>query len=211
MSHLPPTPPGGYHGVLFRGENGGMVAAELKQLSMRNRAAWRRWLEKHHASSPGVWLVFHKKHTGVLAVSYGDALDEALCFGWIDSLVRRLDEDRYVRKFTPRKPKSVWSDINRKKWKQLKSTGRLAPAGLAAAPTSARYDPPPTNPNTVPAYISKALKARPAAWQFFQGLPPGQKRYYVLWIDTAKRAETRERRLAEALALLTAGQRLGLK
>jgi uncharacterized protein YdeI (YjbR/CyaY-like superfamily) len=155
--------------------------------------------------------VFHKVHTGVSGISYGDVLDEALCFGWIDSLVRRLDEDRYVRKLTPRKPKSVWSDINRRKWKQLKATGRLAPPGLAAAPTPARDDWPPAAPDEVPAYIRQALEAKPVAWRFFQSLPPGQRRYYVLWIDAAKRAETRKRRLAEALTLLAGKRRLGLK
>jgi uncharacterized protein YdeI (YjbR/CyaY-like superfamily) len=187
------------------------VATELKQVVMRSRAAWRRWLGTHHATSPGVWLVFHKVHTGTRGVSYAEALDEALCVGWIDSLVRRLDEDRYVRKFTPRKPRSVWSDINRGKWKQLKAAGRLTPAGLAAAPTSARYDRPPPDLDQVPAYIVTALKRRPAAWRFFQSLPPGQRRHYALWIDTARRAETRERRLAEALSLLEGKQRLGLK
>jgi len=132
------SPSARYHeGTGTASRTGGVVAAELKQIVMRNRATWRRWLEKQHAKSPGVWLVFYKVHTGVPAISYADALDEALCFGWIDSLVNRLDEDRYMRKFTPRKPRSIWSDINRRKWKQLKAAGRLAPAGLAAAPTAA--------------------------------------------------------------------------
>jgi uncharacterized protein YdeI (YjbR/CyaY-like superfamily) len=165
---------------------------------------------KHHAASPGVWFVFYKAHTGVVSVPYEDAVREALCFGWIDSLVRRLDEDRYALKITPRKPTSKWSDSNRKRWKELKAAGLLAPAGLAAAPTDNSYAPRPVVPE-LPAYIAKALKTNPAAWKFFRALAPGYRREFVVWIHIAKRLETRERRLAESIALLAAGKKLGLK
>lgn len=99
----------------------------------RNRREWQIWLGKHHASSAGVWLVFYKDHTGVKSIAYEDSVREALCFGWIDSLIKRLDDDRYARKFTPRQPTSKWSDINRKHWVELKEAGLLTPAGLAAA------------------------------------------------------------------------------
>jgi len=119
---------------------------ELATLEVRNRSQWRRWLNKHHASSPGVWLVFYKDHTGVKSILYEDSVRDALCFGWIDSLIKRLDHDRYVRKFTPRKPASKWSDINRKRWTELKASGLLTPSGLAAAPTKNTYPPRPTIP-----------------------------------------------------------------
>src|SRR5919199_348184 len=119
--------------------NTAAMPKELTTLDIRTRQDWRAWLKKHHASSPGVWLVFHKDHTHVKCMPYEDSVREALCFGWIDSLIKRLDNDRYARKFTPRQPTSKWSDSNRKRWAELKRAGLLRPAGLAAAPTDNRY------------------------------------------------------------------------
>jgi uncharacterized protein YdeI (YjbR/CyaY-like superfamily) len=167
-------------------------------------------LQAHHASSPGIWLVFHKEHTGVTSIPYDDSVREALCFGWIDSLIKRLDDDRYARKFTPRKPTSKWSDSNRKRWADLNAAGLLTPAGLVAAPTDDRYAPPRALPE-LPDYIAKAIKTNPKAWAFFQTLAPGYRRRFVGWIDYAKRPETREARLRETIALLAAGKKLGLK
>ena len=135
---------------------------------------------------------------------------EALCFAWVDSLIKRLDADRYLFKFTPRKPTSKWSASNRKRWAELKSAGLLTPAGEAAAPTANRYAPKPTIPE-LPAYIAKALKAKRGAWDFFQKLSPTNRRQYVVWIHLAKREETRARRLAESIRLLAAGKQLGLR
>src|SRR3954447_21845386 len=101
----------------------------LKTLDVRTLAGWRRWLAEHHDSDTEVWLIFHKRHTGEPSVEYGDALDEALCFGWIDSLIKRLDDDRYARKFTPRKPDSKWSSVNRRRYAVLEASGRLMPSG----------------------------------------------------------------------------------
>jgi uncharacterized protein YdeI (YjbR/CyaY-like superfamily) len=135
---------------------------------------------------------------------------EALCFGWIDSLVRRLDDDRFAVKVTPRRPTSKWSEINRKRWAELESAGLLAPAGRAAAPTTNTYAPKPAIPE-LPAYIARALKANPRAWEFFRGLAPTYRRHFVGWIHTAKRTATREARIRESIALLAAGRKLGLK
>ena len=186
------------------------MAAELSTLDIRNRRQWRQWLQKWHASSPGVWLVFYKDHTGVKSMPYEDSVREALCFGWIDSLIKRLDDDRYARKFTPRKSTSRWSDINRQRWAELEAAGLLAPAGMASPPTANRYAPKPAIPD-LPAYIAKALKANPKAWSFFQKLAPTYRRHFVVWIHIAKRAETREARIREAISLLAAGKKLGLK
>ena len=122
------------------------MAGNLITLDLRTRAQWRQWLAKHHASSPGIWLVRHKQHTGVKSMPYEDVVCEALCFGWVDSLIKRLDDDRFAIKVTPRKPTSKWSDINRKRWNELKAAGRLAAPGLAAAPTANRYAPTPVDP-----------------------------------------------------------------
>ena len=105
------------------------MAGNLITLDVRTRQQWRQWLVKHHASSPGIWLVRHKQHTGVKSMSYEDLVREALCFGWVDSLIKRLDDDRYAIKVTPRKPTSKWSDINRKRWNELKESGLLRASG----------------------------------------------------------------------------------
>ena len=186
------------------------MTTELMTLEIRNRQQWRTWLGLRHVSSPGVWLVFYKHHTRVKSIPYEDSVREALCFGWIDSLIKRLDDDRYAVKFTPRRPTSKWSDINRKRWVELKAAGLLTAAGLAAAPTGNTYAPRSTIPN-LPAYIATALKANPKAWGFFQELAPTYRRDFVVWIHIAKRPETREKRIRESIALLAAGKKLGLK
>ena len=186
------------------------MAAEINTLEVRDGLQWRAWLARNHSSSRGVWLVFHKRHTGIESLTYEEALHEALCFGWIDSLIKRLDDDRFVRKFTPRKPTSKWSDINRRHWAELKKSGRLAPAGLAASPTENTYAARPRVPE-LPAYIAQALKARPKAWNAFRALPPSHRRQFVVWIHIAKRPETREDRIRKSIAILAAGKTLGLK
>jgi uncharacterized protein YdeI (YjbR/CyaY-like superfamily) len=157
-----------------------------------------------------VWLVFHKSHTGVKSMSYEDTVREALCFGWIDSLIKRLDEDRYALKVTPRKLTSKWSALNRRRWQELKAADLLIPAGLATAPTENTYGPKPVIP-TLPGYIAKAIRANANAWAFFRKLPPRERRNFVVWIHTAKQQETRERRIRESIDLLAAGKKLGLK
>jgi uncharacterized protein YdeI (YjbR/CyaY-like superfamily) len=186
------------------------MATELLMLQVRDRKEWRTWLAKHHASSPGVWLVFYKDRTGAASMAYEDSVRQALCFGWIDSLIKRLDDERYARKFTPRQPTSKWSAINRGRWAELKAAGLLAAAGLAAAPTDATYAPRPAIPN-LPGYIATALKANAKAWRFFQQLAPTYRRHFVAWIHTARRPDTREKRIRESIALLADGKKLGLK
>ncbi|HWR52253.1 MAG TPA: YdeI/OmpD-associated family protein [Bryobacteraceae bacterium] len=186
------------------------MPTELMTLEIRNSQQWRAWLNKHHASSPGVWLAYHKENTGVESIPYEDSVREALCFGWIDSLIKRLDDRRYARKFTPRQPGSKWSAINRKRWAELEASGLLSSAGSAAAPTDNTYAPRPEIPD-LPPYLAEALKTNPAAWTAFQRLPPSHRRHYVVWIHTAKRPETREKRIRESISLLAAGKKLGLK
>src|SRR5690348_6060079 len=112
---------------------------ELITQHFRSRKDWRAWLSKRHASSPGIWLVFYKRHTAQKSIPYEDMVQEALCFGWIDSLIKRLDEDRYAIKVTPRQSTSKWSSLNRKRWAELKAADLLTAAGLAAAPTKNTY------------------------------------------------------------------------
>lgn len=186
----------------------------MKTFLARTADQWRKWLDAHHDSESEVWLIFYKQHTGVASIAYADALDEALCFGWVDSLVRRLDESRYARKFTPRKVDSRWSTINRKRYAALKAAGRLKPSGIDRPPTDRGYDSRPPRfkmPATIPRYIQAALGKRPAAKRYFEGLAPSHRQRYVGWIESAKREETKARRLQEAVRLLASGKPLGLK
>jgi uncharacterized protein YdeI (YjbR/CyaY-like superfamily) len=185
----------------------------MKTFSPKTVDHWRQWLADHHVSESEVWLVFHKKHTGVASIDSKDALDEALCFGWVDSLVKRLDDRRYAIKFTPRRADSRWSDINRKRYAALKASGRLKPPGIQRAPTDRSSGLPPRYqlPSKVPAYIRTELSKHPAALRHFDTLTPSQRRRYLGWIETAKQDETKARRLKEAIRLLSAGKDLGLK
>ncbi len=188
-----------------------MAMKKLKTLEVRGRQQWRKWLQENHASVAEIWLVFHKRHTERESIRYDDAIDEALCFGWVDSLVKRLDDDRYARKFTPRKADSRWSTVNRRRYAKLKAAGRLAAPGLARPPTKRSGDAPRPSPSAIPDYIAAQLRASPPAWEFFLQLAPSYRRAYIGWIDSAKREETRQKRLREAVALLAARQKLGLK
>ena len=188
-----------------------MLSTTLKTFDARNCEQWREWLATHHESESEVWLVFHKRHTGRPFIAYDEAVDEALCFGWIDSLIKRLDDDRYARKFTPRKPGSRWSTANRKRYAHLKAGGRLTRAGLERAPTDRSGDAPRSSPSKVPQYIQQALRSRPAASNYFESLAPSYRRLYIAWIDSAQQQETKTRRLQEAIGLLEAGKKLGLK
>src|SRR2546421_2361949 len=186
----------------------------MKTFSPKTLDHWREWLAQHHDSESEVWLIFHKLHTGVASIDYKDALDEALCFGWVDSLVRRLDDQRYARKFTPRREDSRWSTTNRKRYATLAASGRLKPAGLKRAPTDRGYGPRPrplSMPSKLPRYIEAPLRKHPAAFRHFKALAPSQRRRYFGWIESAKQEETKARRLKEAIRLLTAGKVLGLK
>ena len=189
-----------------------MPTKQIETLDVGSRQEWRAWLEGHHDTVSEIWLVFHKRHTGVQSIVYNDAVEEALCFGWVDSLIRRLDDARYARKFTPRRPDSRWSTANRRRYADLESRGLLAEFGLRRGPTGRSGDAPkPPLGAAVPRYVTEALRASPPAWGHFEKLPPSDKRAYVGWIDSAKREETRARRLRQAIELLTEGKRLGLK
>ena len=186
----------------------------MKTLLVRTLDQWRAWLSGHHASESEVWLIFHKRHTGVASIAYEDARDEALCFGWVDSLVKRLDDRRYALKFTPRRADSRWSAVNRRRYAELKASGRLKPPGIERPPTDRGYGPRPPRlpmPSELPAYIRTELRNHPRALRHFEALPLPQRRRYFAWIETAKRGDTKRRRLKEAIRLLTDGKVLGLK
>ena len=180
-------------------------------LDVRTRREWRDWLREHHDSVSEIWVVFHKGRQSGNSIRYEDVVEEALCFGWIDSLVRRLDDDRYARKLTPRRPGSRWSTINRRRYADLKARGLLAAPGLRRAPTNRSGDAPRPSASALPPYIEKQFKASALVWNNFERLAPSCRRAYIGWIDSAKREATREKRLREAILLLAAGQKLGMK
>lgn len=186
----------------------------MKTLLVQTLDQWRDWLAGHHASFSEIWLIFHKRDTGIASIDYKDAFDEALCFGWVDSLIKRLDDRRYARKFTPRRADSRWSDVNRKRYAELEAEGRLKPAGIARPPTDRGSAPRPPRlelPARLPAYVQAALRKNKEASRAFKALPPSHRRRYIAWIESAKREETKLRRLKESIRLLACGQELGLK
>lgn len=182
------------------------------QLYFKDRESWHTWLDKNHRDVQEVWLVFYKKHTGEKCVSYDAAVEEALCFGWIDSIIKRLDEDRYARKFTPRTNTSKWSALNLRRVEDLVASGRMTEAGLAKIDPDIQPEPPvSTRTVEVPAFFKEALAGNRPAREFFNQLAPSYRRNFVSWMSSAKREETRKRRLDEAMSLLKQGKKLGLK
>ena len=188
----------------------------FKTLHVTNVEDWRQWLEKNHDKENEVWLIFYKKHTGKPGVPYDDAVEEALCFGWIDSIIKRIDDEKFSRKFTPRKPDSKWSELNKKRVKKMIQQGRMTKAGQAlidAAKESGKWEQVISHPQDfpIPPGVIKAISANKKAWENFNNLAPSYKKQYIGWITTAKKEETRQRRLKEAVQLLAQGKKLGLK
>jgi len=187
----------------------------LKTLKVSTREAWRAWLARHHASATEVWLQYAKRHTGEPRVEYHAAVEEAICFGWIDGLVRSVGERYYAQRFTPRRAGSRWSAINQRRYAKLLREGRLTEAGLAKAPPSEVDQPAaPLEPRAEPVILPefrRALRSSPKAWRTFESLAPSYRRFYLGWIAAAKREATRTRRIAEAISLLAEGKKLGIK
>jgi uncharacterized protein YdeI (YjbR/CyaY-like superfamily) len=184
---------------------------ELPILEFADQAAWERWLRREHASSKGVWIKIAKKATGIPTVTHAQALEQALCYGWIDGQRAPHDETHFLQRFTPRRPRSKWSQINRDKVTLLIEQGRMMPAGLAeveAAKQDGRWDAAyqPQSSQAIPEDFRRALEQNPAAYDFFKTLR-GTRRYsFVYRILDAKRPETRARRIEEFVAMLAEGR-----
>ncbi len=176
-------------------------------------AALRRWLERHHATTRELWVGVHKRHTLRPSITWPQLVDQVLCFGWIDGVRKRLDEDRYAIRITPRKPGSSWSAVNLRRIKQLTRLGLMAPAGLAAFRKRDRkkagysYE---ERPAGLTGTYARALKANASAWTFFRAQPPWYRRTVSFWIMSAKREETRLRRLAQLIKDSAGGRRVGM-
>jgi uncharacterized protein YdeI (YjbR/CyaY-like superfamily) len=178
----------------------------IKTIRARTREEWRTWLEAHHDTAPEVWLRFAKVHSGRPSVRYAEAVEEAICFGWIDTTVRRIDDVHYAQRFTPRLDVRNWSAVNLRRFENMVAEGRMTAAGRAKLPENFVPKPPrhPTGA-PVPDAIARRFKADPVAWRFFESLAPGYRRDYVRFVTEAKREDTRERRLVEAARRLRAG------
>jgi uncharacterized protein YdeI (YjbR/CyaY-like superfamily) len=188
-----------------------MPPDDLPILPFSSQADWESWLEENHADAAGLWLKIAKKASGIATVSYAEALDTALCFGWIDGQRGRLDDEWFLQRFTPRRARSRWSQINRAKVEQLIADGRMRPAGLREierAKADGRWEAAYASQSTieVPDDLQQALDANPAAKEFFATLS-GSNRYAVLYrIHDAKRADTRTRRIEKFVAMLARGE-----
>lgn len=189
----------------------------MKTLEVKNREDWRTWLDTNHDQVSEVWLIFYKKASGQSSITYSEALDEALCYGWVDSLIKKIDETKYVRKFTPRKDESKWSLVNKTRMQALIADGKMTEHGLKkveAAKRSGSWDNPGKKPDldfSTPPEFEQALKENPQAEAFFNGLTKTYQMQYLGWIITAKRQETKEKRIKESIQLLEAGKKLGLR
>jgi uncharacterized protein YdeI (YjbR/CyaY-like superfamily) len=188
----------------------------LRLLRNLARHEWRSWLRMNHSREKEAWLVFYKKHTGKGKMSYSDALDEALCFGWIDGRLKRIDDEKHLMRFSPRRRESIWSDWNVKRVRKLMKEGKMTRAGLAKIDSKTLNRPTPKNDRPRPRFrispeMRKRLLTNEEAWKNYCNLAPSSKEMYAYWLTSAKRPETKEKRLKEAIALLEKNKKLGMR
>lgn len=194
---------------------------ELEYKHFGNRQEFRNWLQKYHDVSPGIWMLFYKKQSGTEGIEYSEALEEALCFGWIDSIIKKIDYDKYARKITPRTNIKKWSDFNKKIVAELIEKGEMTEAGLKKIDSylktgKVEWEVEKSKEKVrkeieIPGFIIEELGKNEPALINFNNLAPTYKRHYVLWITYAKRQETVQKRLIEAIDLLKENKKLGLK
>jgi uncharacterized protein YdeI (YjbR/CyaY-like superfamily) len=182
----------------------------VKTFYAKDRKTWRRWLSKHHKTADEIWLVYYRKDSGKPRIPYNDAVEEALCYGWIDSIVRKVDDERFAQRFSPRKPKSVLSQMNRERVRKLIARKKMTKAGLAAI--AHVFDPQTDAADdfVVPADILKRIKSDAETWRNFQALPDEYTRIRIAYIDGArKRQDEFEKRLGHFLKMTKQGKRFG--
>lgn len=171
----------------------------------KDRREWRAWLEQNHATSPGIWLIYYKKESGKPRVAYDEAVEEALCFGWVDSRPNAIDDERYMQLFSPRKAKSPWSKLNKQRVEKLIQRGLMTPAGLAKIEAAKQngswntYDT--VEALSIPDDLKAALATNPTAEQYFTAFSNSSKKVILWWIESAKRPETRAKRIEETVRM----------
>lgn len=185
-----------------------MDAAET--IYAKDRAAWRAWLRKHHRKAQAIWLVYYKVNSGQPSVTYDEAVEEAICFGWIDGQVKSLDDERYMQRYSPRTAKSRWSVTNVARAEAMIERGRMSKWGLQVYQDGmTREIVPSTGDFTVPPELTAALAGNEAARRNYEAFPPSARLQYVYWINDAKTEATRERRLRKTIEALAANKRPG--
>jgi uncharacterized protein YdeI (YjbR/CyaY-like superfamily) len=177
----------------------------MKTLYVENRDKWRAWLEANSQRATEVWLVYYKKGTGRLRVDYGEAVEEAICFGWIDSKIRKLDEARFAQLFTPRKPQSQWSPSNIARAQRMIQEGKMTAAGLKVFNPRNQT---PAHPTELPKSLEEQFRKGETAWQNFQRFTSAYQRMTIGWVASAKQEETRLRRLRQLIAESAANKRI---
>lgn len=187
----------------------------MKPLFFPTPRDWRQWLAKHHASTGELWVGFYKRGSGKPSITWPESVDEALCVGWIDGIRKRLDDESYVIRFTPRRPGSIWSAVNVRRVGELTRRRRMRPAGTRAFEArtkkkSAVYSFEQRKTVKLPAAYARRFKEDPAAWRFFSEQAPWYQRTTTWWVISARREETRLKRLATLIADSAAGRRIGL-
>ena len=183
-------------------------------LFFKTPTVFRQWLDAKASSELELLVGFHKVGTGEPCMTWSESVDEALCFGWIDGVRRRIDDTKYSIRFTPRKPTSIWSSVNIAKVDRLQREGRMTPAGLAAfakrtASRSSVYSHEQKETAELLAHERLAFESNQVAWRFFEQTPPGYKKRFLHWVCSAKKAETRSARLAKLIEASALQQRLG--
>lgn len=179
-------------------------------LQPRDRREWREWLENNHDRASGVWLIYYKRSSGKQTLTYEEAVQEALSYGWIDGQAMRLDEERYKQRFSPRRKGSTWARSNKQRVAKLIEQGLMAPAGLAKVEEArkdgswSRHDD--AEDMLVPDELARALRARPGAEAGFQALPASKRKQLLWWLASAKRPVTRQKRIADTVELVAKGR-----
>lgn len=182
-----------------------------KSFTPRNQRDWRRWLERNHDRAQEVWLVYFKPASGKSNLDYETSVEEALCFGWIDSLIQRIDDNQYARKFNPRHMDSQWSETNKRRVLKVIHEGRMTEAGMLkvtfdVGKVDVRRLKTKRPAVEMPAKVEEALRSQPGVWDAFQKVTPSLKRNYILWLLDAKKPETFERRLKRLIEEVMAGK-----
>jgi uncharacterized protein YdeI (YjbR/CyaY-like superfamily) len=184
----------------------------VKPRFFKTAADLRSWFERHHDTAPELWVGYYKTRAGKRGITWPESVDEALCFGWIDGIRKGLDEDRYTNRFTPRKPASNWSARNVERVQELTRLGRMRPAGLAAFEARKRertgiysYE---QRPQDLPPEYERKVKANQRAWRFWRSVAPSYRKAATWWVISAKREDTRARRLATLIETSAKGERI---
>lgn len=192
------------------------MKSKFPKIYIPKTSEWRAWLEQNHVTEKGIWLIYFKKHTDKPRVPYNEAVEEALCFGWIDSTVKRIDEERYMQQFTPRNLKSNWSKPNKERVEKLVKQGKMTEAGMRFvdyAKTHGIWD---KVEQPIPLFefspeLLSILESNKKAIDFYSSLSPSQQKLYKQWVMSAKKPETRLKRCNEMIALLEKEKKLGMK